>query len=226
MVMFRFREPERPQDYRALPRYQRAKFWYAMHRVVTVRSEHTVDIIHYTGQRTRVVGLFLFLFLLACTLAGGISSFGSVQAFVDDVVDQHDYVFNFEEHIRKGYRTNLIKALRERYTEDEWVAQQMTPGGIHDNRFFKKLFGLYLLALLPLSGLLMALFWPKHCPVRFDRKRELAYTWHRGRLYIADIGPMLGGLQGRITSDSPDDNNPLFLDKTTGAYGGSRDFPL
>ncbi len=217
--MFRFREPERPQNYKALPHYQRPGYWHSMQRVVTVRSRDVVDVVHYTGQRLRVVAFLLMWLTFTYNIIGPLYSFGSWQAFVAEVKDDHEYVFDFEEYTRRSYRTTQIESRRERYTEDEWVEMQTSGNSnIHSYRFLNKLFGLYLIWSTSFMCIVVWLFWPKHCPVRFDRKHELAYTWHRGCFYIADISPMLGGLRGQITSEA--DGNPLYhMDKTTGAYG-------
>jgi hypothetical protein len=33
-------------------------------------------------------------------------------------------------------------------------------------------------------------FWRQPCPVRFDREKQLVYTWHRGKLYSASLAQL------------------------------------
>lgn len=105
-------------------------------------------------------------------------------------------------------------AYEKKYTEDSYVSLYLN-GDRHDHRFIRRFglhtaFGGFVLILLSLSALL-----PRRCPIRFDRHKEIAYTWDKGKLYIADIGPQLGGLNTRLGSSRPD--TPLLeRDKTTG----------
>ncbi|WP_395343129.1 hypothetical protein PN836_002700 [Ningiella sp. W23] len=217
MIFYLF-EIERPNNYKQLPRYARKDYWYAMYRAVKVHSDDVVDIVHFHSHRARVLGFMLLLVTLTYNVFGPIYSYGSWQAFAEEVRDEHQYVFNFEELTRREYRTGPGSYVRDTYTEDEWVERQTRgESGIHTYRFFNRLAFLYFMWSHSLIMLGIWLCWPKHCPIRLDRKNELIYTWHKGHFYVADVGPQVSGLRGRVVSEA--DENPLYkIDKSTGAY--------
>jgi len=217
MVMMRFAEPERPMNASFLPHYDRPDYWHAMYRAVHVKSDDLVEINHFTGQRMRVVAFLLLFLTLIPVVFAPIYSYGGWKPFAEDVMDDFEYVFDFEGRIRTQYKERIARGTLEDRTEEEYVESfQNSP--IHKNRFWGTLFPLFVIWSMPLLSIGIVLFWPQACPVRFYRKREVIYTWHKKKLYVADTGPQLSGLKDKLTSEA--DGSPIYdKDKSMGAYG-------
>lgn len=192
--------PKRPANYRELPRFADPKYWRNMARTVRIITPGVVEIPHYRDRRMRIMAFFIMVVVLIGISISIFNTWDSADTWVDKMADDYDYVFNFEQSVREQYRTGFA-SIRENTSEDEYV-RNMQEG--HTNRFLRRGSTYFFLASIILTLLGLFLFFPYRCPVRFDRNREIAYTWYRNKLYLADIGSSLGGLNTRLISDMPD----------------------
>ena len=212
-MVTRFTEPPRPDNYQELPRFSGEKYWRNMARAIKVIRPGVVEIPHYRDQRLRLIGLYTGCFLLMLIIGVPIYQEGSFTAWQQEMVDGYEFVFHFDERTRQRYRKRQ-HAIGHRITEEEYLKTPINRDR-HYYRFFKT-YGFYLwFGSLALICFGVFLFYPYRCPVRFDRDREIAYTWYRKQLYIADIGPFLAGLDTRPGSDLPDHPVRVLRDDTT-----------
>ena len=204
MVSNRWAEPERPTDYKSLPAYDRADYWHTLARAVTLLDLDLAEIKTFRDQIFRVHFYILSAFMVGVVLFSLSHVYGSLSKAKTELIDEYEYVFNFEEGARAQFRERVEKGYEKEWSpqaEEDYVAGLMNYY-IHKNRFLKKL-PLFLILGSPLWVLLFGLLWPRPCPVRFDRKREVIYTWHtswfRKTFYVADVAPSsLSGLHADI----------------------------
>lgn len=198
MVSNRWSEPERPRDYKSLPAYDRADYWHTLARAITLKSSDIAEIKTFRDQIFRVHFYVLSVFMVGVMLFALIFSFGSLSAAKTQIMDDYEYVFNFEEQQKSHYQRRYAGG--STYSSEEEFVDMMKRG--HSNRFLRTS-PLYIILGSPLWILLLGLLWPRPCPVRFDRKREVIYTWHtswfRKTFYVADVAPSsLSGLHADI----------------------------
>ena len=176
-----------------------------MARVVRKRRDGVVEMPQYYDKRlTIVMGAMALAWCVMLPIAF-YNTYGSVRGGFEAALDDYDYVFNFEERIRTTYRERWVHSLGDTTTEDEFLAG-MQEG--HSNRFLATMpFWAFFFG-TPIFLLLLISFWPRRCPIRFDRNREIIYTWRGGHVWIADIGPRKGGLKTRLSSGM--DGNPVY----------------
>ncbi|MCG7630235.1 hypothetical protein MHM88_20715 [Epibacterium sp. MM17-32] len=199
MVSNRWAEPERPADYKSLPAYDRAGYWHTLARAVKLKSPDIAEIKTFRDQIFRVHFYVLSVFMTGVILCAYTYSYGSLSNATAAAMDDYDYVFNFEERVKEQYQRRVLRE-QARRTESEFLSD-MKRG--HGNRFLKRAPFYIFFTALPLWILLFGLLWPRPCPVRFDRKREVIYTWHtswfRKTFYVADVAPSsLSGLHADI----------------------------
>lgn len=199
MANNRWAEPDRPADYKSFPAYDRADYWHTIARAVTLLDLNLVEIKTFRDQIFRVHFYVLSAFMVGVVFFALFYAYGSLSKAKTELIDEYEYVFNFEEGIREQFRKRVERGYEKEWThqaEEEYVAKFMSyyPHGI---RFLEK-FPLLLILGSPLWVLLFGLLWHRPCPVRFDRKREVIYTWHtswfRKKFYVADVSPSLYGL--------------------------------
>lgn len=184
-----------------------------MARAVKWVRPNVIEVPQYVDHRTRVASLCMGIFLVLVFVFSFASSEGAFSARGERLKDDYEYVFDFEERTRKAYRAHWATSLEGHTTEDEFVDRQVN-GKRH--RFIKRYSIYSFFGSIALVLFALALFYPRACPMHFDRNREIAYTWPKGRLYVADIGPYLGGLRANIESSREGGIKVFHEDKRTG----------
>ncbi len=145
-----------------------------LNRMVTEYDLTSVDVKRFDYGRQRFNTFMIGLTLLAAII--GSHFFGGATEYVTEKLDYNDRIISQWEG-----NLSLYKRLGKKYMEKLPAYYSLQFESYYKNpiRF------IYFIHTAWLIPFLILLIWRAPMPIRFDRKHQLIYTWHRGKFYSA-----------------------------------------
>lgn len=112
----------------------------------------------------------------------------------DYIVDRERF-FNYQERIHRQYQETAesLRSLNEPVPTYNNYYNDMLP------RYKKAFILVGVFSLVTLLPWLIFIAWRQAAPICFDRKRQLVYTWHKGKLYAAKLDQLQIELKDKST---------------------------
>ncbi len=145
-----------------------------INRMVTEYDLTSVDVKRFDYGRQRFNTFMIGLTLLAGII--GSHLFGGATEYVSEKFNYRDRIVSQWEKNRSLY-TSLGKIFSK--TQENYVAT------FYNSHYKNPIRFIYFIHTAWLIPFLILLIWRAPMPIRFDRKHQLIYTWHRGKFYSA-----------------------------------------
>jgi len=146
---------------------------------VKTEQAESVDVkrYHYGLNKFNFIlaGGALFLVLVASY------TFGEFSTFVPKTLD-------YENRTKERYQETVD--LYKRINKDLLQSYDEFYNYMYERHYKSDLIFVGVTHTIWLIPFIIFVFWRQPCPVRFDREKQLVYTWHRGKLYSASLAQL------------------------------------